>query len=206
MLYDDFSAREIEKMERLYRMNLMNQLSGPKSVFLVGSADSSAHTNLALFNSIVHVGANPPLLGLLFRPLSVPRHTYENIRETGFFTLNQVHVDMLDAAHRCSAKYPKEVSEFDATGLTAEYLNDFPAPFVAESRLKMAMVPEEQHLIEANQTVFMVARVEHLWVTEGATDTEGHLDERITRPAGVMGLDTYYSVEKIKRLAYARPE
>lgn len=206
MLYDDFSAREIEEMERLYRMNLVNQLSGPKSVFLVGTVDGSGHTNLALFNSIVHVGANPPLLGLLFRPLSVPRHTYENIRETGVFTLNQVHVDMLDAAHRCSAKYPKEVSEFDTTGLRAEYLNDFPAPFVAESRLKMAMIPEEQHLIEANQTVFMVARLEHLWITVGAGEADGHIDERITHPAAIIGLDTYCSVEKIKRLAYARPE
>ncbi len=200
-----FSEEDFSGMDRFFRMNLINQLSGPRSAFLVGTADRSGSTNLALFNSVVHVGANPPLLGLVFRPHTVPRHTLENIRETGVFTLNQVHVDMIEAAHTCSANYSREMSEFDASGLIAEYRKDFPAPFVAESFVKMAMVPEEEHLIAANQTIFMVAKIVDLWVAEDAVEAGGHLDEKITRPAAVMGLDTYLSTEQIMRLGYARP-
>lgn len=205
MTCKDFSAEAILAMDRDFRTNLINQISGVRTAFLVGSTDNLGQTNLALFNSLVHVGANPPLLGLVFRPLTVSRHTYENIREMGVFTLNLVHRDMIDAAHLCSAKFPKEVSEFDAAGFTPEYRHDFPAPFVAESRLQLGMAWEEEHEVRSNQTIFMVARILHIRIEASALTEDGHLDTRFTEPAGVSGLDTYFSVEEIKRLAYARP-
>ena len=47
-------------------------------------------TNLAIFSQIFHIGANPPLVGILVRPDSVDRHTLRNIRETSWFTINHI--------------------------------------------------------------------------------------------------------------------
>jgi flavin reductase (DIM6/NTAB) family NADH-FMN oxidoreductase RutF len=204
MRYKDFSADDITALDRTYRTNLINQISGVRTAFLAGTVNGSGQTNLALFNTLLHVGANPPLLGLVFRPLTAPRHTYDNIRETGVFTLNLVHQDLIEPAHVCSAKFPREVSEFDAAELTPEYRFDFPAPFVGESRLQLAMSWEEEHEIQSNQTIFMVARIRHIRLLEAALTADGHLDTQVTQPAGVSGLDTYFGVEFIRQLEYAR--
>ncbi|MCS7053720.1 MAG: flavin reductase, partial [Ignavibacterium sp.] len=82
------TKEKILDFERRYRINFVNSLSGFKSANLIGTISKSGITNLAIFSSVIHVGANPPLIGILFRPLSVPRHTYNNIKETGCFTIN----------------------------------------------------------------------------------------------------------------------
>ena len=69
----------------------------------------------AIFNSIIHIGSNPPMLGFILRPLTVPRHTYTNFKENDYFTVNQVHKDDIEKAHQTAAKYDTEISEFSAT-------------------------------------------------------------------------------------------
>ena len=51
-----------------------NALSGAKPGYLIGSGEGKDE-NLAIFNSITHIGANPPLLGFIQRPATVDRHT-----------------------------------------------------------------------------------------------------------------------------------
>ncbi|MCK7516855.1 MAG: flavin reductase family protein [Ignavibacteriales bacterium] len=77
------TKENILQFEKLYRTNLFNSLSGFKSANLIGTISKEGKTNLAIFSSVIHVGANPPLMGLLMRPVSVERHTYHNIKETG---------------------------------------------------------------------------------------------------------------------------
>jgi len=91
----------------------------------------------ALEQSFRGGGANPPLLGLLMRPLPDERHTYRNIRRTGCFTVNHVTEGILRKAHQTSARYPEEVSEFDACGLTPEFLGIHTAPYVNEATIKI---------------------------------------------------------------------
>ena len=112
------SADEVLGMERLVRMRLINSVSGLKSANLVGTVDENGQANLALFNSVVHIGANPPYLGMIFRPLTVRRDTYHNIKTTGVYTLNHVHAGIRERAHQTSANFPAGVSEFEACGLT----------------------------------------------------------------------------------------
>ena len=79
---------------------------------------------MAVFSSVTHLGSNPPLLGVIFRPVNdVPRNTYENIKETGQFTINHIDASIINDAHHTSAKYDKDVSEFDITCLEEEYKN-----------------------------------------------------------------------------------
>jgi flavin reductase (DIM6/NTAB) family NADH-FMN oxidoreductase RutF len=98
-----FNSSAIAEMDKQFRVHLINCLGGFKSVVLVGTADAQQHTNLAIFSSVFHIGANPPLIGLVFRPTPPERHTYNNILETGFYTLNHLNESILTQAHQTSA-------------------------------------------------------------------------------------------------------
>lgn len=66
------SLKDVLAMPDRKRATLMNYLSGFKSANLVGTTDAQHRHNLAIFNSVVHIGANPPYLALSFAqiPLS----------------------------------------------------------------------------------------------------------------------------------------
>ena len=92
-------------MEERFRVFFVNALSGFKSANLVGTTSRDGHDNLAMFSSVVHLGANPPLLGMVSRPHSVRRDTLENIRATGYYTINHVHQSFFESAHQAAARY-----------------------------------------------------------------------------------------------------
>lgn len=196
---------EILAMDRSRRRHFGNTLSGIKNVQLVGTQSTSGQTNLALFNSVVHIGASPPCLGFILRPLTVPRQTYHNLKNTGHFTLNQVHRGILEQAHQCSAKYPREVSEFEATGLTPQYSEAMKAPYVQECHIKIGLEFLEEHHIRANDSWLIVGRIREVILPEDAVGPEGHIDTAAYDGIGVSGLDTYYDLQKIASLPYARP-
>ena len=89
-----FSLKDIDALEKLYRINLINSCSGFKSANLIGSISKKGEENVAVFSSVTHIGSHPPLLGFFCRPTTVTRHTYENIKETGVFTLNHIHTPL----------------------------------------------------------------------------------------------------------------
>ncbi len=70
------------------------------------------------------------MLGFILRPTTVPRHSYQNMKETGVFTVNHIAKNQIEDAHHSSAKYPEDISEFDQTHLTEEYKMNWVAPFV----------------------------------------------------------------------------
>ena len=94
-----FTRGDIDALAQRYRANLINSLSGFKSATLVGTTNGVTN-NLAIVSSIVHVGANPPLIGMIMRPHTVTRDTLSNIKQQGFYTLNHVAVDWVDKAHK----------------------------------------------------------------------------------------------------------
>lgn len=198
------SLDDILRMERFYRQAFINTLSGVRTAFLVGTKSEAGRTNLAIFNSVVHLGANPPYFGLILRPTSVERHTYDNIRSTGFYTLNYVHPELLAQAHQTSAKYPAEVSEFETCGFTEKFTSGFFAPYVQESTVNIGLQYEEEHLIQTNDTILLVGKVLEVLLPEGALAETGHLDFAKLHGVAVSGLDTYFQTEFLQRLSYAR--
>jgi len=78
------SLADIMDMESMYRRNLMNTLPGPRGVHLLGTKGHNGVENLGVFSSVVHIGANPPMLGFIMRPLTVPRQTYHHIQRVAF--------------------------------------------------------------------------------------------------------------------------
>ncbi|MCB0819295.1 MAG: flavin reductase [Bacteroidetes bacterium] len=201
----NLNTSEILGLEDRYRRNLINSLLGPKSVVLVGSVSVNGIYNLAPFSQVFHVGANPPLAGLLFRPDSVPRHTLTNIRNTGFFTIQSIAEAWFAEAHQCSARYPKEVSEFEAMQLEPETFDGFAAPFVKNAKVKIGLSLKEEINIAINKTILVVGMIEKLIVPDDAVEEDGFLNPMETGAIAAAGLDSYYSLNHLARLKYAKP-
>ena len=197
------SSEDILTLEQRFRTNLINSFTGFKSLNLIGTKSQEGQTNLALFSQIIHVGANPPYIGVLFRPNTVPRHTLENIMETGFFTVNHVSESLLEKAHLTSARW--DLSEFDALEIEEEYLHNFHAPFVKRSAVKAACELNERVDLKSNGTHFIVGEIKYLICPDEIVGGDGYLDIEQAGSLTVSGLDSYHRTERIERLPYAKP-
>jgi len=199
------SLADIEGFQKQDRTNLINGLSGYKSAHLIGTKSKGGLSNLAIFSSIVHIGANPPLMGFVHRPASVERHTYENIKETGEFTINHVPIELYKEAHQTSARYPRNESEFDACGFTEYYGDILKAPYVAESPIKIGLTLEEEILVKSNNTIILIGKIQEIYLSPLFITETGAMDLGKARTIIVHGIETYYKAEKIGSLPYAKP-
>ncbi|RYY56072.1 MAG: flavin reductase family protein [Chitinophagaceae bacterium] len=201
-----YSIDDILAFEQRYRAMFINSLGGFKSLTLIGSADENDRTNLAVFSSFFHLGANPPLFGFIVRPDSAQRHTLRNILATSQFTVNHVSEDFHVKAHQTSARYPKEISEFDAAGLTPEYADGFRPPFVKESHLKFgAQFVRSVDIIE-NGTTLVIASIDRVLFPENCVGSDGFIDLEKAGTITCSGLDSYHKTIRIDRLSYAKPD
>jgi flavin reductase (DIM6/NTAB) family NADH-FMN oxidoreductase RutF len=141
---------EIEKMGRIERLNLINSCTGYKSANLIATINNEGQTNVAVFSSVTHLGSDPALISFILRPTTVPRHTYQNIKEYGYFSVNHITSKQIADAHHTSANYPQEISEFDMTDLEAVYHGGCPVPFVKGSPVKLLCKYVNEYLIEEN--------------------------------------------------------
>ena len=199
-----FNSDDLNAMEQRYRAMFINSLSGFKSANLIGTADASGHTNLAIMSSAFHLGAHPPLMGLIVRPDVAERHTLNNIRETGAYTINHVHTKMYAQAHQTSARYPQAISEFDAVNLTADFVEDFAAPFVKESIISMGLVLREEQLMKINGTHLLIGEIQMVNVPDKLISDDGFINVAEANTVAVSGLDGYCSGALIERLPYAK--
>lgn len=195
---------QIANMERLERVAFVNSLSGFKSLNLIASIDGNGNENVAIFNSVVHLGADPALLGFINRPDEVERNTLSNIKETGYYTINHIQESFIDAAHQTSARYPKGVSEFEAVGLTPEYRDAFQVPFVKESSVQISLSLVEVLPITVNNTYLIIGEILDVYLPKSILLEDGSLAiERISTVCG-SSLNGYHSPKLIKRKAYAK--
>lgn len=201
------SHSAIAAMDSRYRGNLINSLSGFKSVSLIGTVNAQAQPNVAIFSNIVHLGANPALIGFVNRPLAAAPHTIANIQASGWYTVNHITPSMVAKAHQTSAKYDAGVSEFTTTGLQEIYRDGCAAPFVADSAVQYSMKLVEIIPITHNQTFFVIGAVQDVYVSElGAIAADGFIALNQLESVASLGMDGYYSTRKLGRYAYAKPD
>ncbi|WP_338760355.1 flavin reductase [Bernardetia sp. ABR2-2B] len=196
---------EILAMEKRFRANFINSISGFKSVGLIGTISKTKQTNLAIFSQVFHLGANPALMGFIVRPEISPRHTLENIEETNYFTFNHINEEFYKQAHQTAARYEKEVSEFEATGLTPHFENDFIAPYVKESHFRVGLKLEEKHELSINNTIFLIASVQEVILNEEIIEKDGYIDIEKAGTITSSCLDSYHVTKHLDRLPYAKP-
>lgn len=196
--------KDIEKLDRKNRLNLINSITGIKPANLVGTRSKDNHDNLAIISSVVHLGSHPAQLGLIMRPQTrVPKDTYVNICETGYYTINHVSASFIEKAHYTSAKLEKDESEFDRMKLEKEFINGFPAPFVKESYIKIGM----KHLTNIdlpNGCIFVIGEIDQIQLPDEAVNDLGQIDLSAYQNVGISGLNTYYSLKKRSSFPYVR--
>lgn len=200
-----YHQSDLDKMEKRYRAAFVNSLSGFKSANLIGTQNSQGQSNLAIFSSAFHLGSDPALLAVISRPNTVARHTIENIQENGHYTLNHVSEQIYKKAHQTSARYPRETSEFDAVGLNKEYLENFKAPFVQESNIKMALKLCEIIHIKRNKTDMLIGEIAFIVLPDNIVQDDGYLDIEAAQTICLSGLDRYHKTTQLSRLPYAKP-
>lgn len=199
------TSHDIEKMEKIFRLNLINSSTGYKSANLIATKSKSGNPNVAVFSSVTHMGSNPAMLGFVTRPLSVSRNTYDNIKNTSYFTVNHIHEKMIEQAHQTAAKYDEEISEFHKTGLSEEYLDNFHAPYVKQSEIKLGCKYLNEYEIKENDTLLVVAAIEHIYFEEDIQMPDGWLRLDDAGTVVVNGLDGYSLPSLLDRFHYARP-
>jgi len=200
------SLQDILAMERVPRLTLINTITGFKSANLIGTMSAKGVHNLAVFSSVVHIGSNPPYVGMITRPTEVPRHTYQNIKETGFYTINHIHTQIYHQAHQTSAKYIEAISEFEECGFTPQFTESIKAPYVQECHIKLGVQFEEESHIKANGTILVVGKVLEIILPDKGMEKDGSIDLESWRTIAISGLDTYLTTQKMARLPYARPK
>lgn len=201
-----YSRKDLSNLPSRFRANLINTCTGYKSSNLLATCSKDGITNVAMFNSIVHIGSNPALLGFILRPLTVRRDTYINFKESGFFTVNQVHKTFVRDAHQTSAKYEKGISEFSKTSLTEKYLDGFQAPYVAESIIKIGCRYQNEYHIEENGCLLIIGAIEHLYLPDEIVHDDGWVRLDMAETVSTVGLDGYALPKLLERFAYALPD
>ncbi|MEN3322394.1 flavin reductase [Mariniflexile soesokkakense] len=201
-----FNQKDIKNLQHLYKINLINSCSGFKSANLIGSKSIKNISNVAIFSSVTHIGSDPALLGVFFRPTTAIRNTYDNIKEMGFYTINHVYESILENAHHTSAKYDAHFSEFDATNLQETYKNNFRAPYVKGSPVQMGMEYVEEYPINANGTILLIGEIKDLYIQDDLLETDGFINLSKANIVTINGLDGYLIPKFKTRLTYQRPK
>ncbi|MCF8058296.1 MAG: flavin reductase [Bacteriovoracaceae bacterium] len=201
------NKRELEEMkDERYRGRLINCLSGIKTAVLIGTINHDNQTNLAVFSSLVHLGANPALMGLIVRPDISPRHTLENIIEQGEWSCNILSSHYKVAIHHTSARFSREQSEFSHCGLSEEFIEDVKSPFVKEAQIKWKMSLVRIVDIPENGTKLIIGSVSNIFIPDALLSEDGFIDVAKIDPCLVTGLDCYHQVNQGQRFTYAKPD
>ncbi|WP_372748523.1 flavin reductase family protein [Litorivivens sp.] len=200
------SAEAMADWDKQYRAAFVNSLTGYKPANLVGTCSAGGQENLAIMSSAVHLGSHPPLIMLVLRPDVAPRHTLDNIRATGHYTLSHVHETLIEPAHQTAARYPREQSEFTACGLTPAYREGFAAPYVKEAFLSLGLSLREEQRLAINGTHMVIGEVVWVSVPDNALRDDGSIDLYRSGSVALAGVDSYYAPQPLCRMAYAKPD
>ncbi|MBU0940666.1 MAG: flavin reductase family protein [Bacteroidetes bacterium] len=200
------ATEELENLEKVERLNLINSCTGYKSANLLATISKDGVPNVAIFSSITHLGSSPAMIGFIVRPTTVPRDTYKNIKEMGYFTVNHITEDIIADAHHTSANYDDSTSEFDKTKLEAEFKENIDTPFVKVSPVQLHCKYINEYYIKENNTIHIIASIEKLFFDENLKHQDGWLQLDKGNIIALNGLDGYCLPKLVDRFEYARKD
>ena len=196
----------LSEMSKVPRLNLVNCVTGYKSANLIGTISSEGVLNVAVFSSVTHLGSEPALLGFILRPTTVPRDTYKNLKELGYFTVNHITEEMIADAHHTSSSYEEHISEFDKTGLEPEFIDNIKVPFVKGSPVQLLCKYVNEYTIEENGCIHIIASIETIYADESLFHDDQWMQLDRGNIIAINGLDGYAVPKLTDRFHYARPD
>ncbi len=191
---------EIEQLEQRYRTAFINSLAGFRQAVLVSTKSADDYTNLTIFNSLIHLGANQALYGLISRPDSVQQNTLQNIMDTKVYTLSFVTASPYKKAHQTSARYNKSISEFKKVGFAPFYNFGCHAPFVEEAVVKIVMKFEDSIPIFLNGTVLIIGSIMQVDMNDEIVGEDGFVNLSASEVLISHGPDAYLISKVIGRM------
>ena len=197
----EFNTENIVELDKLFRINLINSITGAKPANLIATRSKNGKDNVAIFSSVVHLGSNPAMIGFVMRPqIDKNTDTYQNILETKSFTINHITEDIYIEAHKTSIK--TDISEFELFDLHKEE-RAFKVPFVKGSPvqiglnlLKMIDLP--------NGCIFIIGSVEYIYTEDEIINDEGKLNLEKGNSVALSGLDGYYGLKFLKSIKHVK--
>ena len=198
-------SEDIKKLEKTKRLKLINSITGVKPANLIGTKNKGGISNLAIFSSVVHLGSKPPLLAFVTRTSKdVNRNTLNNILETKYYTINQIQKEFVKNAHYTSAKFNENISEFEMCKIEEENIDDFFAPFVKKSNLKIGMKLKEIIPVKSNDSTLVVGQVMKIIINKSFLKNDFMFDLEKSGSIAIGGLNEYFTIKNLDHFPYVR--
>ena len=198
-------SEDIKKLEKTKRLKLINSITGVKPANLIGTKNKGGISNLAIFSSVVHLGSKPPLLAFVTRTSKdVNRNTLNNILETKYYTINQIQKEFVKNAHYTSGKFNENISEFEMCKIEEENIDDFFAPFVKKSNLKIGMKLKEIIPIKSNDSTLVVGQVMKIIIDKSFLKNDFMFDLEKSGSIAIGGLNEYFTTKNLDHFPYVR--
>lgn len=199
------TSQDLTQLDRFYRGNLINSVTGFKSANLLATRSKNGVDNVAIFSSVTHIGSDPAMFSFVQRPLGHGvGHTYMNLKETGKITLNHINLEIVNKAHQSSSKYPESTSEFDELGIKKLQRHGFTAPFVKNATIQVAADYVNEYYLEENKCILVICKITDVFFLEEIQHEDGWLNLEKARTVAINGLDGYASARVEKRLTYVK--
>ena len=193
-----YNESQISNLDRTFKINLINSITGLKPANLIGTTDKNIE-NVAIFSSVLHLGSSPALIGFMIRPQYKRKtDTYLNLLENPYFTINSIEREYIDKAHKSSGKYSKDISEFDELNIEKVYIDNYKAPFVKDSLIKIGLHKVEEIKL-LNRCRLIVGKVELVVINNNILESDGNIDFSKSTTTCISGCQKYYNVKLTKQ-------
>ncbi|KAH8164138.1 hypothetical protein CIB48_g4133 [Xylaria polymorpha] len=168
----------------------------PRPVGFVSTVSADGKTeNLAPFSYFQVVDHDPPMFIVSFssRPGRM-KDTYQNLKDTGECVINTVSENMIEAVNATSIDAPRNISEWDLSGLHKAPTSTVQPKRVRESVFsiegKVVDIKEfKSHATEGKSLAGLVLiKATRFWVLEDAANEDfSHIELDKLRPVGQLG-------------------
>ncbi len=118
--------------------------------------------------------------------------------------MNHLNENIYKNCHQTAARYPKEISEFDAAGLTKEFKDRFLAPYVKESNIQLGIQFKECIDLTVNGNILIIGEIQQHYFPQNCLCDDAFLDLEKVNTISCSGLDSYRKTRRLERLSCAK--
>ncbi|MBI2305553.1 MAG: flavin reductase family protein [Chloroflexi bacterium] len=175
----------------LGRMDCYKLLSGsivPRPIGFISTISETGIPNVAPFSWFTAVCSYPPMVCFNVERGGAEngkKHTLLNIEAVGDFVVNMVDYDLGPAMVAASANWPREMSEFNAAGLTSLQSDKVRSPRVAESPISFECRLKQVIEFGGQQSWLVIGEVVQFHVRDDLY-YDGKINLHLLKPLGRM--------------------
>src|SRR5688572_3999025 len=199
--------KDLKTAEKQY---YLQHVVAPRPDCFASTIDKAGYINLSSFSFFNLFSSNPPIL--IFSPSrrvrdNTTKHTLENVIEVPEVVINIVTYEMVHQVSLASCEYPKEMSEFQKAGFTAEPATLVKPPMVKESKVKMeCKVLEVKPLgTEGGAGNLVICEVLRMHIDDSLLDENKKIDQRRINHIARLGGDWYCVVNEQNLFKVEKP-